>query len=180
MRIALVTLLSFALFNAASAKSRDPIRIAMGQDAGQKVVAQIVARALKRSGFKSEFVDLPVTGMVDAIRDGAIHAHPAAFFAKHPALAQSIEDREVRSLGGLANNRKQDEVLKLVWPGMKKKWPNAQKMLKRMIVLDADVAEMSEAVEAGEAPEAVAKAWWKANPKSWKPWIAASKNWMKP
>ena len=63
---------------------------------------------------------------------------------------------------------------------MKKRWPDAQKMLKRMVIPADDLAAISDQLAAGQDAEAVADGWWKANNKAWKPWIAASKNWMKP
>ena len=95
-------------------------------------------------------------------------------------LPGAVEARTVRSLGGITANDPDEEMLKLVWPGMKKRWPDAQKMLKRMVIPADDIAAISDQLAGGEGADAVADAWWKANKKAWKPWIAASKNWMKP
>ena len=71
-------------------------------------------------------------------------------------------------------------MLKIVATSMKKKWPDAQKMLKRMVLSDAKLAEITNLVDGGLTPDDAVKAWWKTNKKTWSPWIAASKNWMKP
>ncbi len=63
---------------------------------------------------------------------------------------------------------------------MKQKWPDAQKMLKRMVLSDAKLAKITALVVGGATPDDAVQAWWKANKKTWSPWIAASKNWMKP
>ena len=179
MRFLLIAFLALAVAAPADARSRDPIRFAEGQSAAQKVVIPLAHHALKKAGFKTEVVPVP-DDLVAALADGRVHAHPAVIVADQPALAMAIDVRSVRSLGGLEGNRPDEAVMKIVWPGMKKKWADAQKMLKRMVLPAADVTAMAAEVEAGTTPEDVANAWWKANKKRWSPWIAASKNWMKP
>ena len=50
----------------------------------------------------------------------------------------------------------------------------------RSLTADEIVAALAAKIDAGEAPDAVIKAWWRANHDAWSPWVAASKNWMKP
>ena len=180
MRLILATLLSLSIAGAVSAKSRDPIQITEGVSPAQQVVSMLVVRALKKSGFKYELVDAAKHSALDALANGKLHAHPAAIVGDHPELRERVSAKEVRSLGGLHGNGQDEDILKLVWPGMKKKWPYAQKMLKRLVLRPEQIADLVGAVKDGASPEEAAADWWKANPKVWKPWIAASKNWMKP
>lgn len=109
---------------------------------------------------------------------GGLHALPN--LARSATLDIAIEDKAVRSLGGRVGNKRDERVLKIVATSMKKKWPDAQKMLKRMVLSDAKLAEITNLVDGGLTPDDAVKAWWKTNKKTWSPWIAASKNWMKP
>ena len=180
MRVILAGLIAVLICGAASAKSRDPIRVVEGVTPAQQVVSALVVRALKKSGFKFELVGVPEVGLLEGLATGKVHAHPAAIVAEHPGARDRVAAKEVRSLGGLIGNGQDEEILKLVWPGMKKKWPNAQKMLKRMVLPPEQIADLVGAVKDGASAKDVAKDWWKANRRVWSAWVAASKNWMKP
>ena len=180
MRILLVLLMVLGAFGTADAKSKKPIHMVQGEDAVQQVVTHIAIRALGKAGFKTEIRAVARPDLIGGLVEGDVHAHPTAFAAAYPGLMGAIQDKTIRSLGGVSTNSPDEDMLKLVWPGMKKRWPDAQKLLKRMVITVEDLAAFSEQLAAGEGPEDVAGAWWGANKKSWKPWIAASKNWMKP
>ncbi len=160
------------------AKSKDPIRLALGRDTESQVMSALAARALRKSGFKVEIVNIADDQAVQALTAGDMHAHPN--LARFDGLAAAIESKTVRSLGGRIGNKPGEAVLKVVALSMKKKWPDAQKMLKRMVLSDAKLAEIAAVVAGGATPEDAVNAWWKTNKKTWSPWIAASKNWMKP
>ena len=180
MRILVVLAMILGLFGSAEANSRKPIRMAEGESAVQQVVLHLAIRALKKSGLKTETHTVEAPDLIGALAEGRVNAHPTAVAAELPGLPGAIEAKTVRSLGGITANSPDEEMLKLVWPGMKKRWPDAQKMLKRMVIPADDLAAISDQLAAGQDAEAVADGWWKANKKAWKPWIAASKNWMKP
>ena len=180
LRVLLMAAVIALAAEGAMAKSRAPIRFADGETAAQKVVIAISMQALKKAGFKSQVVPVDRASLLSALGNGTVHAHPAVIGANHTGLAAAIDAKMVRSLGGLAKNDPDGAILKLIWPGMKSKWPDAQKLLKRMIISEADRRVMADAVAAGQSPDEVALAWWTANRRIWKPWIAASKNWMKP
>ena len=166
---------------AAEAASKNPIRLARGPEVEQQLMAEIAASALRKSGFKVQVVDLDTPDAARAVADATVHVHPALIRANGAeALDRALADAAAVSLGGIRSNAPDEPVMKVVWSGMKSKWAYAQKMLKRIIVSAADMEAMKQAVADGAAPDAAAQAWWKANAKTWKPWIAASKNWMKP
>lgn len=160
------------------AKSKDPIRLALGQDTDSQVMSALATKALQKSGFKVEIVDITNDQAVEALTNGGMHAHPN--LARSSALDAAIADKTIRSLGGRVGNQSDEPVLKVVSTSMKKKWPDAQKMLKRMVLSDAKLADITATVDGGATPEDAVNAWWKTNKKTWSPWIAASKNWMKP
>ena len=174
-----VCLLAFSL-TTADAKSRDPIRFAEGQTIEQQIVNAIARRALAKAGFKSDVFPLERESLLQGLIDGTVHAHPAVLVAHHPSLGTAIEEKAVRSLGGLARNAADEDILKLVRPGMKRKWPDAQKLLKRMILSPAQLMAVKDKIDAGSTVEEAVQIWWRSNARVWKPWIAASKNWMKP
>ena len=180
MRILLILALVLGVFGAAEANSRKPIRMVEGEGDVQQVVLHLAIRALRKSGFKIETQTVAQADMIGALAEGRVHAHPTVIAAAHPGLVGAIDTKAVRSLGGISSNNPDEAMLKLVWPGMKKRWPDAQKMLKRMVIPTGDLAAFSDQLAAGQGAEAVATDWWKANKKAWKPWVAASKNWMKP
>ncbi len=66
-------------------------------------------------------------------------------------------------------------VFKLVWPGMKSKWPAAYEMLKAMKIGN-DVQEplMNEVDNQGKDVVEVTKAWMDANEAVWKAWVKAA------
>lgn len=163
---------------AISAKSKDPIRLALGQDIDSRVMAALASKALRKSGFKVVIVDIPDDHSVEALIAGALHAHPN--LTRSRILEEAIADKAVRSLGGRVGNNADEPVMKIVAMSMKKKWPDAQKMLKRMVLSNARLADITALVKGGASPEDAVKAWWKTNKKTWSPWVAASKNWMKP
>lgn len=163
---------------AIAAKSKAPIRLALGQDIDSRVIAALASKALRKSGFKVEVVDIPDDQSIEALISGALHAHPN--LARSRVLEEAIADKAVRSLGGRVGNKADEPVMKVVATSMKKKWPDAQKMLKRMVLSDAKLADITALVKGGASPEDAVTAWWKTNKKTWSPWIAASKNWMKP
>lgn len=162
----------------AGAKSKKPIRLIEGTTVEQQFVSGIAARALTKAGFKFEMVAITDMQALEALTSGAAHAHFS--MTDSGDLEMSIKNGDVRSLGGLADNGRDSAVLKIVAASMKKKWPDAQKLIKRMVfspdTLNAPVAE----VRAGKPLADVTAAWFTANRKIWNPWIAASKNWMKP
>ncbi len=159
-------------------KSKDPIRLALGRGTDSQVMSALAAKALQKSGFKVEMVDIADDQAVEAFTTGALHVHPN--LARSDPLDAAIASKIVRSLGGRVGNKTNEPVMKVVTISMKQKWPDAQKMLKRMVLSDAKLAEMTAVVDGGVTPEDAVKAWWKINKKTWSPWIAASKNWMKP
>ncbi|MEL7153913.1 MAG: glycine betaine ABC transporter substrate-binding protein [Pseudomonadota bacterium] len=180
MRTVVLALLIALIAGSASAKSRDPIRIATGMKPAQQIVALIASRALKKSGFRFEMVSIRPDLLGEALTNGNVHVLPAAILSERPGLSDRIAADEVRALGGLIGNGRDEDIQKLVWPGMKRKWPNAQKMLKRMVLRPEVIADLVRGLRSGASAEDVAATWWKANKKTWSPWIAASKNWMKP
>lgn len=138
----------------------------------------LTAKALRKSCFKVEIADIADEQATESLMTGGLHAHPN--LARSATLDIAIEDKAVRSLGGRVRNKRDERVLKIVATSMKNKWPDAQKMLKRMVLSDAKLAEITNLVNGGLTPDDAVKAWWKTNKKTWSPWIAASKNWMKP
>jgi len=159
------------------AKSRKPIKLVEGTTIEQQIVAAIAARALKTSGFKVALIS--PEGAVTELADGRAHVH-LTLPQEAPGLAAALATREVISLGGLSANRPDEPMMKIVSPSLKKKWPYAQKMFKRMVLKPVVVAGLSKEARAGTPVADIVSAWWKANKTIWKPWIAASKNWMKP
>ncbi len=180
LRLLIAVLMLSVIAPGAHAKSKRPIKLVEGTTAAQQVVAQIASHALRKSGFKSELVSVPDAETVAALVSGGAHAHLTLPNGSDDALSEALDARSVVSLGGLQGNKRDEPVLKVVASSMKSRWPYAQKMLKRL-VLPPDTVEMLAAeVDAGASPENVAADWMKSHPKTWKPWIAASKNWMKP
>jgi ABC-type proline/glycine betaine transport system substrate-binding protein len=177
-RVFLATTLAAALPSTLWAKSNDPIRLALGQDANSQVMSALTAKALRKSGFKVEIADIADELAAEALMTGGLHAHPN--LTRSAALDTAIADKTVRSLGGRVGNKRDEPVLKVVAIAMKQKWPDAQKMMKRMVLSDAKLAEITTLVDGGSTPDDAVKAWWKTNKKTWSPWIVASKNWMKP
>lgn len=164
--------------NALWAKSKDPIRLAAGDDRDGQVMAALAAKALRKSGFKVELVEIATDQAAEALVSGALHAHPN--LTRSVTLEAAIADKAVRSLGGRVGNKRDEPVLKVVAVAMKQKWPDAQKMLKRMVLSDEKLASITTEMTGGASPDEAVTKWWKANKKTWSPWIAASKNWMKP
>lgn len=160
------------------AKSKDSIRLAAGNDLDSQVMAALAAKALRKSGFKVELVEIAADQAAEALVGGALHAHPNLL--RSARLDTAIADKTVRSLGGRVANKRDEPVLKVVAVAMKRKWPDAQKMLKRMVLSDAKLASIAAGVTDGASPDEAVAIWWKTNKKTWSPWIAASKNWMKP
>ena len=177
-RVFIVAAAAMAFPVASKAKSKDPIRLAIGDDLDAQLMAALAAKALRKSGFKVEMIEIGDGQALDALISGAVHAHVS--LPRSGALEAAIDDKAVRSLGGRVGNKRDEPVLKLVSVAMKKKWPDAQKLLKRMVLSDARLAELSALVAGGASVDDAVDAWWKANRKTWSPWIAASKNWMKP
>jgi glycine betaine/proline transport system substrate-binding protein len=63
------------------------------------------------------------------------------------------------------------EIAKLVWPGLKDKWPAAYKMLSAFQMTNEWQGPMAMAIETdSRKPEDVAKEWVDANEAIWKPW----------
>ena len=85
MRVILAGLIAVLICGAASANSRDPIRVVEGVTPAQQVVSALVVRALKKSGFKFELVGVPEAGLLEGLATGKVHAHPAAIVAAHVA-----------------------------------------------------------------------------------------------
>ena len=162
----------------AEAKSKKPIRLIEGVTIEQQVVTAIAARALRKAGFKYELVAGSDAEALSALLDTGAHVHLSMPATEQ--LGDALGNSRVLSLGGLADNDPSAAVLKIVGKGMKKKWPYAQKLLKRMILSDQDLAVPVAQAKDGTPIKDAAANWFKANPKIWKPWIAASKNWMKP
>ncbi len=67
------------------------------------------------------------------------------------------------------------EIGKLVWPGMKDKWPAAYRFLKAYTMKNEWQGPMAMAIETeGKKPEEVAKQWVDRNEAIWKPWVDAA------
>ena len=162
----------------AGAKSKKPILMVEGVTIEQQLVTAIAARALKKAGFKHQLVGVPDAEALAALLGGDAHVHLSMPVSDD--LRTAVEGAQLRSLGGLADNDPAVGVLKIVGKGVKKKWPYAQKLLKRMILSPETLSVPVAEVQAGTPVTEAAATWFKANPKIWKPWIAASKNWMKP
>lgn len=173
-------LLQFSAFTA-HGKSRDPIIVGMSDEPSQQIMAHIVSRVLKRAGFNSEIVELAGTN-ADVIASGSAHFNPSFVVADDAAaLKLAIEDNRVISLGGLEANDQSEPRLKIIWAGLRKKWPYAEKMLKTMTVPHKDLEELAQSVDAENMTvEQVAAGWMKINQSKWKRWLSASTNWMKP
>ena len=160
------------------AKSKEPIRLVAGTSVEQQIVTTIAARALRKAGFKYELVEFADPAALTALQEGGAHAHLT--MPSTGALPDVLAAGGIVSLGGLGDNDPTAPVLKIVAKGMKKKWPYAQKLLKRMVLTPEELSALVGAVEGGTPMDQVAANWFKDNPKVWKPWIAAAKNWMKP
>ena len=169
-------------FEEASAASRAPIKVILGAETGQKIMAHIAGRALKKAGFKVALIPTERSGALPALESGRADVDPAFVVADaQPSFAVAIDSRSIVSLGGRIANGKDEAVLKIVTPRVKTKWPRAQKLLKRMVLPDKVLADLIAQVErTGASPDHVAGAWWKVSKKTWSPWLAAAKNWMKP
>ena len=167
--------------NSGSSKSRDPIRIALSPDTTQNIIAHIVGRALTNAGFEHEFVKIDQQ-TIATISSGEAHFDPYFEVPKvREPLDRAILEQRVYSLGGLRSNDPDEPALKIIWVGVRNKWPNAEKMFKRMIMPVEEVNVMASSVDAGDAKlETVVDAWMAENKSSWKSWISASTNWMKP
>lgn len=163
-----------------AAKSKAPIVLGEGPEISQQIVASITARALEKAGFKYEIVRIDDAAVVAALTSNALHAHLSLPEETATGLSAAAETRALTLLGGLKGNQMDEPVLKVVSPGMKRKWPYAQKMMKRMVLAPEIVAGLVREVETGRSVDDVAGTWMTANKKTWTPWIAASKNWMKP
>ena len=70
---------------------------------------------------------------------------------------------------------KRGYVRKMVWKGMKDKWPAAHSVLKSLTLTNADQIPMMNAIdqEGGKLEDVVA-AWLDANEATWKPWVDAA------
>jgi glycine betaine/proline transport system substrate-binding protein len=67
------------------------------------------------------------------------------------------------------------EIAKLVWPGMKTKWPAAYRLLKAFTMKNDWQGPMAMSVETErKKPEDVAKQWVAQHEDIWKPWVAAA------
>ncbi len=168
------------------AKSRDPIRVGLNNQTSQQVLAHIARRALVKAGFKVEFIQMGVgpnsTARVEMIASGLAHFQPVFAVADaEDDLAKALADKRIFSLGGLRSNGKDEPTLKIVWAGMRKKWPFAEKMLKTMIFPSEELDRMAQAVDTGNSTmDQVVDDWIKNNQPTWKRWVSASRNWMKP
>lgn len=178
-RIFAALLIAIAALGSAEAKSRAPIKLIAGATPEQQIIVAIATRALKKSGFKFQLIDADGDAALSALTGGGAHAH-LTMPSHVPGLPSAIETRTVISLGGLAANKPDEPLMKIVSPSLKKKWPYAQKMFKRMVLKPDLVAALAAQANDGTPVNDVAATWWKTNKKTWKPWIAASKNWMKP
>ncbi len=179
--LVLSMLVTFVAFTPATAKSKDPIRIGVSDQTRHVIVARIIARTLSKAGFKSKFVTLSKTPL-DMLVSGAAHVNmafaPAGF---EDAFDQALAEREIYSLGGLKTNAADEAELKVIWSGVRRKWPNAEKMLKTIILKPEDFERMAMAIDAGDVTmEQTVKDWMLANKPAWKRWLTAAKNWMKP
>ena len=173
--------LALLQFGAAEAKSKKPIRLVEGQTVSQQVVSTIAVRALKKAGFKSELVTMPDAEAPAALTGGSAHVHLSMpNGGAGSSLAEMLAEDRVLLLGGLRGNKPDEPVLKVVSLSLKKRWPYAQKMLKRMVLKPEVILSLAAEVEAGKPVDDAVADWWKANRKIWKPWVAASTNWMKP
>ena len=170
----------------ALAKSRDPIKVVIDDRTSQQVMAQIAGRALVTAGYKVAFIALGAetgaAGQIEMMASGSVHFQPVFTVADaENDLARARADKRIVSLGGLSSNRADAPVLKIIWAGMKKKWPGAQKMLKTMIFPWQDLDRMARVVDAGQSTmDDVVSDWMNSNKPTWKRWITASKNWMTP
>lgn len=67
------------------------------------------------------------------------------------------------------------EILKVVWPGMKDKWPAAYRLLQEFAFTNDEDMELSYAIESqGRDLNEVADTWVAENEAIWQPWIAAA------
>ena len=164
---------------AAMAKSKAPIRIAITGETQQVVMARIAGAALKKAGFKVEYVETASTDLIAALSDAKVHVHPEYPVSGDAAYEAALAEKEIRTLGGRNGNGRDEPVQKLVWGGMKKKWPYARKMLKTMIFPTDELQALAARADA-EGVDPVVADWMKQNRKRWKRWVSASTNWMKP
>ncbi len=174
-------LTGFSTTNIAQGKSKDPIRVGLGEQTRQKVAAHVFARTLKRAGFRYEFVEFGGS-QIEMIASGAAHVSPAFFVAKErEALEQAIAGKKIISLGGLRGNGAGEPEMKIIWAGMRQKWPYAERMLKTMIMPPNDIEGLTKTIDAGDMTiDQAVDGWMKDNPGKWKRWLSASTNWMKP
>ena len=174
--------LSLALAGVPEAKSKDPIKVVLGSETSQHVMAQITGRALIKAGFKVEYVELAPDAVVGTLASGTVHVHPDfAVAGAETELETALTDGRVVSLGGRQTNDRDEPTQKIVWTGMKQKWPYAMKQLKRMVFPTDELARLAnDADSTDRTPEQVADAWMAENRETWKSWLSASKNWMKP
>jgi ABC-type proline/glycine betaine transport system substrate-binding protein len=178
--LSLVCAVLFATSSGLS-KSRDAIRIALSPNTAQNIIAHIVGRTLAEAGFEHEFVKIDQQ-KIAVISSGEAHFDP---FFKVPKLREPLDrailEERVYSLGGLQSNARDEPALKIIWVGVRNKWPDAEKMFKRMVMPVEKVDIMARSIDAGDATlETVVDTWMAENKNTWKGWISASKNWMKP
>lgn len=178
LRVALVLVVAL-LSGPALAKSKVPIKIAVTEEMQQEVMARITGAALQKAGFKVEFVETGRAEVIESLSTAKVHLQPRYLLRKDAAYGIALEERTINKLGGLAGNRRDDPVQKLVWGGMKRKWPDARKMLKTMIFPAEELEALAARAET-EGVDPVVDQWMKDHRKRWKRWVTASTNWMKP
>jgi len=164
-----------------SAKSKDPIRIGVSDQTRHQIVAHIIARTLSKAGFKSQFATLG-DSQLDMLVSGAAHVNMAFSPAgSKVAFDRALAEKEIYSLGGLETNAADEAELKVIWSGVRRKWPNAEKMLKTIILKADDFEQISTSIDTGNVTlEQSVDKWMLANRPAWKRWLTAAKNWMKP
>ncbi|MGI9425135.1 MAG: hypothetical protein ACR2PA_18205 [Hyphomicrobiaceae bacterium] len=179
---ALVTVCSVLLANrSVLSGSNEPIRIVLASKTSQNVIAHIVGQALIEAGFRFELVKVAKM-KITLISSGAAHFDPLFDVPKaREALDRAIHEEKVYSLGGLQANGPDEPQLKVIWVGVRNKWPNAEKLFKRMIMPIDELNAIARSIDAGDVPlEKAVDTWMAENSSTWKSWISASRNWMKP
>lgn len=164
----------------AESKSKTPILIALTGETQQAVMARIAGAALRKAGFKVGYVEVPAGDVIQAVTEAKVHVDPEFIVdVSNGAYETALADNKIQTLGGRKGNGREEPVQKVVWPGVKRKWPYARKMLKTMIFPTEELQGLSDRAET-DGIEPVVADWMKQNRKRWKRWVSASTNWMKP
>ncbi len=105
---------------------------------------------------------------VEAVYPGEFVEFPKHFEGCKDDASLGINPEKTYDCGNPADGY----LKKAAWDGMKKKWPKAYKVLKKISFTNPQIAEMARLVDVDEMePEDAAAAWLKKNEATWKKWL---------